>query len=54
MRDVARLDFRIAPDGRIYLLEANAIPLAGADSSALFVATAQLGLGYQARPSPRS
>ena len=45
MRDVARLDFRVAPDGRIYFLEANAIPSL-APSAALFVATSQLGMGY--------
>jgi D-alanine--D-alanine ligase len=45
IRDIARLDFRIAPDGRIYFLEANAIPSL-APSAALFVATSQLGMGY--------
>ena len=47
LRDVARLDFRITPEGRIYLLEVNALP-ALATSSSLFAATAQLGLTYQA------
>ncbi len=47
LRDVARVDFRIAPDGRIYFLEANAIPSL-APSAPLFVATSQLGLGYAA------
>ncbi len=47
LRDVARLDFRVSTDGRIYLLEANALPsLAG--SSAVFVAAAQMGLTYNA------
>lgn len=45
LRDVARIDFRIAPDGRIYFLEANAIPSL-APNAALFVATSQLGMGY--------
>ena len=26
LRDIARLDFRVTPEGRIYLLEANALP----------------------------
>jgi D-alanine-D-alanine ligase-like ATP-grasp enzyme len=45
MRDIARLDFRVAPDGRIYFLEANAIPSL-APTAALFSATSQLGMGY--------
>lgn len=45
LRDVARIDFRIAPDGRVYFLEANAIPSL-APSASLFVATSQLGMGY--------
>lgn len=45
LRDVARIDFRIALDGRIYFLEANGIPSL-APGSALFVATSQLGMGY--------
>jgi D-alanine-D-alanine ligase-like ATP-grasp enzyme len=45
LRDVARIDFRIGPDGRIYFLEANAIPSL-APSAPLFVATSQLGMGY--------
>jgi D-alanine-D-alanine ligase len=47
LRDVARLDFRVAPDGRIYLLEANALPSL-ASSSALQVAASQVGLPYNA------
>jgi D-alanine-D-alanine ligase len=47
VRDVARLDFRIAPDGRIYLLEANALPSLAPNSS-LFVASSQIGLTYAA------
>ena len=46
LRDLARLDFRISADGRIYLLEVNALPLLAPHSS-LFAATAQLGLTYQ-------
>ena len=47
IRDLARLDFRVTPEGRIYLLEVNALP-ALATSSSLFAATAQVGLTYQA------
>jgi D-alanine-D-alanine ligase len=47
IRDMARLDFRIAGDGRFYLLEANALPALDRGSS-MFVATSQLGLGYDA------
>jgi D-alanine-D-alanine ligase len=45
LKDIARLDFRVADDGRIYLLEANALPALGRGSS-IFAATAQLGLSY--------
>jgi D-alanine-D-alanine ligase len=47
LRDVARLDYRVTPEGRIYLLEANALP-ALSSSSSLFAATAQVGLTYNA------
>jgi D-alanine--D-alanine ligase len=47
VRDVARLDYRVATDGRIYLLEANALP-ALAPASSLFAATSQLGMSYNA------
>jgi D-alanine--D-alanine ligase len=47
LRDMARLDYRVTPDGRVYLLEANALP-ALAVSSSLFAATAQVGLTYNA------
>lgn len=47
LRDLARLDFRVTAEGRIYLLEVNALP-ALATSSSMFVATAQVGLTYQA------
>ncbi|HEU4616191.1 MAG TPA: ATP-grasp domain-containing protein, partial [Kofleriaceae bacterium] len=46
LRDLARMDFRITTEGRIYLLEVNALP-ALATSSSLFAATAQVGLTYQ-------
>jgi D-alanine-D-alanine ligase len=47
LRDMSRLDFRITPEGRIYLLEVNALP-ALATSSSMFAATAQVGLTYNA------
>jgi len=47
LRDVARLDFRIAGDGRIHLLEVNALPTL-ASGSALCCAAAQMGLTYNA------
>jgi D-alanine-D-alanine ligase len=47
IRDVARLDYRIAGDGRFYLLEVNALPALDRGSS-ICVATSQLGLGYDA------
>jgi D-alanine-D-alanine ligase len=47
LRDLARMDFRVTPEGRIYLLEVNALP-ALATASSLFAATAQVGLTYQA------
>src|SRR5262249_40857529 len=43
LRDMARMDFRITPEGRIYLLEVNALPQL-AQHSSLFAATAQVGL----------
>ena len=46
MRDMARMDFRVTPEGRIYLLEINALPSLASGSS-LFAATAQVGLTYQ-------
>jgi D-alanine-D-alanine ligase len=46
LRDLARLDYRITAEGRIFLLEANGLP-ALATSSSLFAATAQVGLTYQ-------
>jgi len=47
LRDLCRMDFRVTVEGRIYLLEVNALP-ALATSSSLFAATAQVGLTYQA------
>lgn len=45
--DMARMDFRVTSEGRIYLLEVNALPQLAPNSS-LFAATAQVGLTYQA------
>ncbi len=45
LRDMARLDYRVTPEGRIYLIEANALPSL-ASASSLFAATAQVGLTY--------
>ncbi len=47
LRDVARLDYRVTPEGRIFLLEVNALPALNSSSS-LFAATAQVGLTYNA------
>ncbi len=47
LRDVARLDYRVTTEGRIYLLEVNALPSLAAGSS-LFAATAQLGMTFGA------
>jgi D-alanine-D-alanine ligase len=47
VRDLARLDYRITLEGRIYLLEVNALPSL-AQSSSLFAATAQVGLTFNA------
>ncbi len=47
LRDIARIDYRIAEDGRIYLLEANALPSLN-PSSSVFAATSQLGLTFRA------
>ena len=46
IRDLARIDYRIAEDGRIYLLEANALPSLN-PSSSIFAATSQLGLTFK-------
>nr|MBA3503812.1 D-alanine--D-alanine ligase [Deltaproteobacteria bacterium] len=47
LRDIARLDYRVTSEGRIYLLEANTLPALNSSSS-LFAATAQVGLTYNA------
>lgn len=47
LRDMCRLDYRVTQEGRIYLLEANALPQLASHSS-LFAATAQVGLTYNA------
>src|SRR5205823_4069564 len=45
IRDVGRIDFRIGEDGRIYLLEVNAVPSLEPGAS-LFAAAAREGLDY--------
>jgi D-alanine-D-alanine ligase len=50
LRDWARLDFRVSPDGRIYLLEANALPSL-ASGATMMAAASQVGLTYQATVS---
>src|SRR5689334_6173314 len=45
IRDVGRIDFRIGEDGRIYLLEVNALPSLEPGAS-LFAAAAREGLDY--------
>jgi D-alanine-D-alanine ligase len=45
MRDVARIDFRLADDGRIYFLEVNALPSLEPGAS-LFAASKREGLAY--------
>ena len=47
MRDLGRVDFRIGEDGRIYLLEVNALPSLERGAS-LFAAAAREGLDYEA------
>ena len=47
LRDLARLDYRVADNGRIYFLEANALPSLSPKSS-IHVATSQLGMTFQA------
>ncbi len=46
IRDVARVDFRLSEDGRIYLLEVNALPSLERGAST-FAAAAREGLDYQ-------
>jgi D-alanine-D-alanine ligase len=45
LRDLARIDYRVTSEGRIYMIEVNALP-ALAPSSSLFAASAQVGLTY--------
>lgn len=45
LRDVARIDFRLAEDGRIYFLEANALPALD-PAAGFFVATRKEGLTF--------
>ncbi|HVZ89851.1 MAG TPA: ATP-grasp domain-containing protein [Polyangia bacterium] len=45
IRDVGRIDFRIGEDGRIYLLEVNALPSLEPGAS-LFAAAAREGIDY--------
>jgi D-alanine-D-alanine ligase len=47
VRDMGRIDFRIGEDGRIYLLEVNALPSLERGAS-LFAAAAREGLDYEA------
>jgi D-alanine-D-alanine ligase len=47
IRDLCRVDFRLGEDGRIYLLEINALPSLERGSST-FSATAREGLDYEA------
>jgi D-alanine-D-alanine ligase len=46
IRDVGRIDFRLGEDGRIYFLEANALPSLEAGAS-LFAASRREGLSYE-------
>jgi D-alanine-D-alanine ligase len=46
IRDVGRVDFRLADDGRIYLLEVNALPSLE-KGAALFAAAAHAGISYE-------
>ncbi|MEO8211742.1 MAG: ATP-grasp domain-containing protein [Myxococcales bacterium] len=45
IRDVGRVDFRVAEDGRLYLLEVNAVPSLARGASS-FAAAAREGLDY--------
>jgi D-alanine-D-alanine ligase len=47
IRDLGRVDFRLGEDGRIYLLEVNALPSLERGAS-LFAASAREGLDYEA------
>lgn len=45
IKDTARIDYRLGDDGRIYVLEVNALPSLERSSS-IFAATAQIGMTY--------
>lgn len=47
LRDLARVDFRLGDDGRLYLLDVNALPSLGLRSE-LLVATRRENLSYEA------
>ncbi len=47
IRDLGRIDFRMGEDGRIYLLEVNALPSL-APGGSVFAAAAREGLDYEA------
>jgi D-alanine-D-alanine ligase len=47
IRDVGRIDYRLGDDGRIYLLEVNALPSLERGAG-LFAATAHAGISYDA------
>src|SRR5262249_50711585 len=47
LRDVARIDFRLGDDGRIYLLEVNALPSLE-PGAGLFAAAKREGLSFEA------
>ena len=47
VRDLGRVDFRLGEDGRLYLLEVNALPSLERGAS-LFAAAAREGLDYEA------
>ncbi len=47
MRDVGRIDYRLGEDGRIYLLEVNALP-SMEKGAGLFAAAAHAGVAYDA------
>ncbi len=53
IRDVGRIDFRVGEDGRIYLLEVNALPSLERGAS-LFAAAAREGLDYERDAAARS
>ena len=46
IRDVARIDFRLAEDGRIYFLEVNALPALDQGAS-VFLATRREGVNFE-------